>query len=351
MKAHTQEKAHPLERERGQGLVEMVLVLPFLLVLLVGVVEAGVALNRQLTVINAAREGARFGAFGAKADDIYQETKDATSDMFDFEVDNSVVVVINAETNDNCNAFDEWSEEIYPTGAAVPHVTQAEVLQELQQEGNCGNLKVVVVDVRYDHQSMLGLPFVGALADEIPIGSWTVMRLAAPRSGEGNCYVYPIGIDDDEIPDLSDADGDWVLEREAGVPGGFGWLQWKDEPQCGSAQAMRDCLADPAGCLAGYDPPPGNCPGGYDNPSDSEDHELDEGDDVSGNPGLAATNVHDVPKKYIRVVVYESVEGGGQHVVYKNVRFAIIEVIDTGTHQGNARLKARFIRFDNTGCQ
>jgi len=42
----------------------MALILPFLLVLVIGIVELGIALNRQLTVVNAAREGARFGATG-----------------------------------------------------------------------------------------------------------------------------------------------------------------------------------------------------------------------------------------------------------------------------------------------
>jgi Flp pilus assembly protein TadG len=159
----------------------MALILPFLLILVIGTVEAGLALNRQLTVVNAAREGARFGAFGASADDIHTETLDATSQMFEFTVDNAVVVVIHAETNGDGTGFlagaDGWTETIYPADATVPHVTQGEVLEQLQAEGDAADLKLVVVDVRYDHQSMLGLPFVGALADQIPIGSWTVMRI------------------------------------------------------------------------------------------------------------------------------------------------------------------------------
>ena len=52
-------------KEKGQGLVEFALIVPFLLVLIVGIIEMGVILNRQITVVNAAREGARFGARGA----------------------------------------------------------------------------------------------------------------------------------------------------------------------------------------------------------------------------------------------------------------------------------------------
>ena len=119
MKAHTPKKAHPLKREIGQGLVEMVLVLPFLLVLVVGIVEAGVALNRQLTVVNAAREGARFGAFGATPADIHTQTLLATSQMFQFTEENAVVVVIHATTNEDGDDFEEWTENICPAHATV----------------------------------------------------------------------------------------------------------------------------------------------------------------------------------------------------------------------------------------
>lgn len=247
MKAHTQEKAHSLERERGQSLVEMALILPFLLVLVVGIVEAGVALNRQLTVVNAAREGARFGAFGATPSDIHTQTQLATSDMYEFDETNSVIVVINAETNDDGTGFldgaDGWTETLYPEDATVPHVTQGEVIAELRAEGaeascqqdgqpcpSAANLKLVVVDVRYDHESVLGLPFVGALAGEIPIGSWTAMRLAAPKVGRLACCALPIALHVDNVnwPDgWPPQDGHLMENILVGAESSnFGWLFW-----------------------------------------------------------------------------------------------------------------------------
>lgn len=47
---------------RGASLVEMALVLPLLLMLLMGIVSAGLAYNHQLGLTHAAREAARFGA-------------------------------------------------------------------------------------------------------------------------------------------------------------------------------------------------------------------------------------------------------------------------------------------------
>lgn len=49
-------------RERGQGLVEMTLVLPLLMLLLVGMLELGLAFHDTLTIGYASREGSRTGA-------------------------------------------------------------------------------------------------------------------------------------------------------------------------------------------------------------------------------------------------------------------------------------------------
>jgi Flp pilus assembly protein TadG len=49
------------DRSRGQSLVEFAVVLPVFLLILAGVVDFGIGLYSQMTVINAAREGARVG--------------------------------------------------------------------------------------------------------------------------------------------------------------------------------------------------------------------------------------------------------------------------------------------------
>lgn len=48
--------------ERGAALVEFALVLPILMILLIGTVTTGLALNSTISLNNAAREGGRFGA-------------------------------------------------------------------------------------------------------------------------------------------------------------------------------------------------------------------------------------------------------------------------------------------------
>lgn len=46
---------------KGQSLVEFAVTLPIFMLLLAGILDFGIGLYSQMTVINAAREGARFG--------------------------------------------------------------------------------------------------------------------------------------------------------------------------------------------------------------------------------------------------------------------------------------------------
>ncbi|MBU0491673.1 MAG: pilus assembly protein [Chloroflexi bacterium] len=50
-----------IRRTDGQSYLETALLLPFLLLLIMGVLDLGRAFNAQIIVTNAAREGARFG--------------------------------------------------------------------------------------------------------------------------------------------------------------------------------------------------------------------------------------------------------------------------------------------------
>jgi Flp pilus assembly protein TadG len=48
--------------DRGAGLVEFALILPLLMALILGLFTGGVAYNRKISITNAVREGARYGA-------------------------------------------------------------------------------------------------------------------------------------------------------------------------------------------------------------------------------------------------------------------------------------------------
>jgi Flp pilus assembly protein TadG len=51
-------------RDRGAAMVEFALLLPMLLLIVFGIIDFGRALNAQITLTQAAREGARLAALG-----------------------------------------------------------------------------------------------------------------------------------------------------------------------------------------------------------------------------------------------------------------------------------------------
>jgi Flp pilus assembly protein TadG len=57
-------KRFQFRNERGQTLVEFALVLPILSLLLLGVIQFGIAFNNYITLTDAVRAGARKGAVG-----------------------------------------------------------------------------------------------------------------------------------------------------------------------------------------------------------------------------------------------------------------------------------------------
>lgn len=58
----------PHPRERGAAAVEFAILLPVLLLLIFGIIDFGRMLNAQITLTEAAREGARAAALGQDAD-------------------------------------------------------------------------------------------------------------------------------------------------------------------------------------------------------------------------------------------------------------------------------------------
>jgi Flp pilus assembly protein TadG len=65
--------------EQGQGLVELALVLPILLVLLFGIVEFGRVVGAGIVVSQSARDAARLGTVGATDTEIENRIKTKTA--------------------------------------------------------------------------------------------------------------------------------------------------------------------------------------------------------------------------------------------------------------------------------
>jgi Flp pilus assembly protein TadG len=59
--SHTHRQAFAKQRQGGAAVIEFALILPILLVLLVGTIDASLALYDKAVITNASREGARAG--------------------------------------------------------------------------------------------------------------------------------------------------------------------------------------------------------------------------------------------------------------------------------------------------
>ncbi len=64
-------------RDSGSASVEFALILPFLLFVLLGIVDFGLAYNTRITLSNAAREGVRVWALGGTQDEAEAAVRDA----------------------------------------------------------------------------------------------------------------------------------------------------------------------------------------------------------------------------------------------------------------------------------
>ena len=58
------------EKNPGQSLIELALILPVLMFILVGIVDFGRVFNAYIIITNVVREGARYGAMHPDEDDI-----------------------------------------------------------------------------------------------------------------------------------------------------------------------------------------------------------------------------------------------------------------------------------------
>jgi Flp pilus assembly protein TadG len=68
-----------LKKEDGQSVVEFALVLPFLLLIVCGIIELGLLINTKLTLNNCAREAVRYAAINSNEVDIEGTITDRVS--------------------------------------------------------------------------------------------------------------------------------------------------------------------------------------------------------------------------------------------------------------------------------
>jgi hypothetical protein len=140
---------------RGQSLVEAALVLPILLIILVGVLETGMALNAWLRVQTAARDATRFALDAGRPADITSLVHAKLAWMDDDQIN---IYLIKGRTNATGNIPNDsvnpgfWVEShLYGPSPLGARITRQAIEARLGGAGNprAYNVPFVIVEVDY----------------------------------------------------------------------------------------------------------------------------------------------------------------------------------------------------------
>lgn len=336
-------------RQDGQSLIEVAFALPMLLMLVVGIVELGFALNAYNQAINASREGARFGSLGGSDTNINSVVQGAASHLIEYNESNSDLFVVRAELTGsapNCSVI-TGTYSCNPVLDSLDFnpgcLSPDEIVSRLEPQGTVDcDMKVVAVDLYYRSSSLLQLPLVKQLSEAVPMRSLTVMRVESPRPLSGVCNAYPIAIHRSLLAGKNK--GDRIDDILNGTEeGNFGWLRWPNDTSGGSAPALEDALTRPT-------------TDEFENAEDPDDTHLSVGDWIWGNSGLSnsagARQALDglINKGWIRVVVFDQhAYQGGVKGKYHASNFAIVKLTDYHL-PGHNSISIEFIEYDSTGC-
>jgi hypothetical protein len=338
--------------EDGQSLVEVAFMLPVLLLLAVGIVELGHALNAYNQTINAAREGARFGSMGGSDAGVMTIVQGASAQLVNYSSDNSELWIARAGltgTAPNCAVDPDTftCQQVFPKDPDQPVQTQClttdELLARLElEDGMPCDLELIAVDLYYWSPSLLGIPLVEQLSEAVTMRSVAVMRMETPRPLSGVCNSYPIAVHRSVLAGKNK--GDRIDDILNGTDEGkFGWLRWPNDPSGGSSTVLADSLERPTTSE-------------FQNANDPTDTHLSVGDWIWANTGVSndskvrAALDGLINKGWIRVVVFdEHSDEGGANGKYHASNFAIVKL--TGYQlPGTNKISIEFVGFDSTGC-
>jgi hypothetical protein len=196
------------QRNKGQSFVELAIILSVLLFLLVGMVEFGYLLNQYATLVEGAREGARFGSSG-KIDPYIRTTLPYTENGAFFE---AVDCIIEGSHGQNCasntinngalepivldparddviitfyrvvngginQTFGPWHR--YGSGK-TPKITTADVQRSLK--ASAPDSGVLVVEIFYSNHQLIKFPiFTNVFPDPIDLNTYVIMPLALAK--------------------------------------------------------------------------------------------------------------------------------------------------------------------------
>lgn len=367
----------PRRDVRGQSLVEMTLLLPVLFLMFAGLIELGFAFYNYLTVVNSAREGARYGAKMPEYtdDQVYAVTVTAAKTLPEFILEQegspinperaSVIITrLNAPIPDSGDDYEYYIQSQQAFGKAAmaeedqtPPIHRSQITEATlstiadEVESALGGItfqqdaQFLVAEVIYDHSQVIGLFQIGEIIpDPLAVSSMTLMRIIASSRQQG-CPVCPIALHTSTTDGATEGESMGDIWNGTG-PGQFGWLAWGSESDWGSAENLA----------ASFGNPPGNCylsMRSYDNPYDPADHHLNIDDYVWGNTGVSTSSAIEEAldvlidsQKAIRIVVWDDArEEGGSDVRYRVARYAKVIIEDYNLAHG--WIQATFVGYDD----
>ena len=212
---------------KGQSFVELSLVVLLLMMLVVGIAEFGVLLNRYLNLLDGVREAARYGAnydpFAACAPDQYGvvhgtvDSDGICSDYYQSSAQEATAVISPIVLNPSLNANPALNDDIvisiavlangnfcrYPTtgsgqdgwswsknvmGLASPnHISvQNNAFIQSRMDATAPEVSLVLVEIFYNYPQTLKAPFYEQVfPDPVPVYIYAIMPLknANPPSG------------------------------------------------------------------------------------------------------------------------------------------------------------------------
>jgi hypothetical protein len=198
--------ARPRRKTRAQSMVEFAITLPVLLLLFTGLVEFGFALNFYLSLMDATREAARYSA---NWDPFERDavTNARIGDNMDFYSEAATMVVVNLDPkvaraeyegrriildparDDVLVSVFEWTKagglvQRYPTAGiyrlyhhGTSRFTETEIANRFQSDAP--NAGLVLVEVHYNYNEVLALPFLEEYVPDIILRAYTIMPLSA----------------------------------------------------------------------------------------------------------------------------------------------------------------------------
>jgi hypothetical protein len=204
---------------KGQSFVELSIVVLLLMLLVAGIAEFGVLLNRYLNLLDGVREAARYGAnydpfapcvSGGTLDadgicseyytNVAKEAVDVVSPIIlvPASKDDIVASVFVLANNHFCRfpsgSEDGWSWRKNIQGFSVDNHTsvQSSASIQAQMDPSAPDVSVLLVEIFYNYPQTLKAPFYEQFfPDPIPVYTYSVMPLKNVSPPHGDCYVPP----------------------------------------------------------------------------------------------------------------------------------------------------------------